>query len=136
MVLVQQADADLGGKDAHELDVRAARFLDEADRRVGAAARRKRRVDDDDRAVLRVDRELEVVRLGQERLFIAVQADVPDLRRRGKRAQAVYHAEPRTQDRHDREVLGQHRRHDLLQRRLNLHILHFQVLEHLVAHQH
>ena len=52
-----------------------------------------------------------------------------DLCRRRKLTQAVYHAEAGAQNRNDGEILCKHRGNDLLQRRLDLHVLRFELLE-------
>ena len=72
----------------------------------GAAASCEHRVDDKHVALGDVFGQLAVVLDRLERLGVAVEADVADARRRDELEDALDHAEPRAQDRDDRDLLA------------------------------
>src|SRR5690349_21664672 len=113
---------------------RHTNLIDRGDRRV---AGRQHRIDDDAVAVAHLARDLEVVLDGEQRLGVAVQADVPDARRRQDLEHAVEDAVAGAEDRDQHDLLAvEHRRLDRRDRRLDLGHRRRQVAAHLVREQH
>ena len=71
-----------------------------------------------------------------QRLLVAVQADVSDLRVGEEVGQPLHHAEPRAQDGDDRDLFVHDGRIEVGDGRLNVHHLCLDVSERLISHQH
>lgn len=137
MVVVDDADALRRSDEAHEDDVLGALLLEQRERGRRAAARGEHRVDDDERALGDVARQLAVVLDRLQRLRVAVHADVADAGRRDHVDDAVEHAEAGAQDRHDADFLaGEHLLLALANRRLDLDFLEREVARDLISHEH
>ena len=124
------------GDQADELD-RARPQLDQPrDRRDRRVAGRQHRVDQDHVALRQVVRQLQVIFDRLQRARLAVEADMPDPRRRHQVEHAVEDAVAGAQDRHQAQFLaGQHRHPGAFERRLDLGLLERQVAGRLIAEQ-
>ena len=132
------ARGTLGRRDeTEEPDPRRAGTLERADGGDGAAASRQHRVEQQEVALGRVRRHLEIVVDRLERLVIAIETDVSHTRRRHELEDSLDHAEPRAQDGNERELLAAHALcGHVLERRVDADRLQRQVARRLVRHQH
>ena len=137
MVVVDDADALRRCDEAHEDDVLRALLLEQRKCCRRAAARGEHRVDDDERALGDIARQLAVVLDWLQRLRIAVHADVANAGRRNHVDDAVEHAEAGAQDWHDADFLaGEHLLLALADWCLDLDFPEREVTRDLVGHEH
>ena len=94
-----------------DLDVCGALFLEGLDGGLDRAARGEHRVEDEDERRLRDEflAQLVVIVDGLETRFVAVEAEMPDARRRQDVERALHHAETRTEDGHEGNVMVRNR---------------------------
>ena len=122
---------------AQEDDALRTLLFQEVERCDGTAARGEHGIDDDEHALADIARQLAEVFDGLQRRRVAVEADVADAGGGYEAQHAFRHAESRTQDGDDAELLAR----ELLRMagsygRLDLDILKRQLARDLVSHEH
>ena len=137
MILLHPGDALGRGDQVHQADVGAAPLLDQGDGVAGGTAGGQHGIQHQQLAVLAVGGQLAVVLHGLMGFGVAVQADVTNPCGGDQLGHGFHHAQARTQNRHDAQLLaGQLTGRALADGGLDLHLLGGQVAGHLVHHQH
>ena len=136
MRIVKVGDALGTRHQAHEADRTRIDFLQPLDRGDRRVAGRKHRIEDDRIALAHPVRHLQVILDRNQRLWIAVQTDVPDPRARDDRQEAVEQSGAGAQDRHEHQLLAvDHFRAHLFERRLDDHLVHRNRPRDFIRHQ-
>ena len=130
-------DAFRRGDKTEELDPLCTGALERRDRARGASAGREHWIEQEEIALRRVARHLEVVVHRLERVVVAIQADVPNARTRHELQDPFDHAESRAKDRHERQLLARNLLADGgLERRYDLRRSKREVRRGFVRHEH
>ena len=137
MRCIDGAHAFRRSDETEEHDALRALFFQKVERCGGTAARSEHGIDDDEHALTDVARQFAEVFDGLQRLRIAVEPDVSDAGSGDEAQHAFRHAESRTKDGNDAELLARELLHAAgSDGRLDLYILKRQVARDLVSHEH